>query len=137
MARPLIDEGVLQSGLILCRGVKLKHAVEFRRRAREIADRYFPKEASEPTNYFGITFRYEDRKSRTVTGFLTRKEKLFGEYGKPTHVALVRYLRRGNRVLVSYRNLTRQDLAFLEKVLAKIGLVVAPEIQPSKQLTAH
>ena len=137
MAAPLIDERVLQSGVFLCSGTTIRSKQEFRRRAREVADRHFPEEAGEPTNYFGTFYRYENGRSKTVVGLLTRKEKLFGEYGRPNHVTLVQYLRRGNRALVSYRNLTRQDLVFLKKVLTKIGLVIVPETQPGKQLVAY
>jgi hypothetical protein len=127
MAAPLIQEGSLQSGIILCRGRRVRNSGEFRRRAREVADRYFPEEANEPTEYFGTIYRYGSGKSRKVVGFLTRKEKLFGEWGQPTHVALVRHIRRESRALIPYSNLTRQDLAFLKKVLAKIGLEIIEE----------
>ncbi|OGY26625.1 MAG: hypothetical protein A2Z24_02280 [Candidatus Woykebacteria bacterium RBG_16_44_10] len=133
MVRTLIDEGILQSGLILCGGARLRHGGEFRRRAREVADQDFPVEAKELTGYFGTIYRYENHRSKTVVGFLTRKEKLFGEWGEPTHVALVQFFREGKRTFIAFHDLTARDLIFLREVLRKSGLTTIAEYQNTDQ----
>src|SRR3989344_8739898 len=114
MVKPLLSDRDLQSGIIAFGGrVELKSARGFRQRAREISDNYFPTQANEPTNYAGTIYRYSAGKSRRVRGRLTRKEKLFGEWGEPTHVALVQYFNQDGAQFVTYHDITKADLAFL------------------------
>lgn len=95
-----------------------------RTRARRFSDRYFAAEGNEPSDYFGTFYRYYAERNVTVTGFLTRKEALFGEYGEPNHEPLVRFeVVGGDQVEVSYQDLTTKDFDYLTSLLTQMGLV--------------
>ena len=81
-----------------------------------------------PKDYFGTFFRYESEWNPLVTGFLTRKESLFGEYGPQheglVHEPLVTFSVYDDIVEVTYRDLTKADFDYLVALLQKMRLEI-------------
>lgn len=96
--------------------------------ARKVSDEFFPDLGGKKSKYYGTIFRFQkDGPNKTITGYLTRKEALFGEFGRPNHEPLVTFSKipgavLGDLVIVTYQDLSEADLEYLQQVLIKMGL---------------
>lgn len=127
-ALDLVGKRVGLSGSIVCQVTDSYRAYRPPRTwARIASDQFFPEMGNELSEYVGTIFRFRsDGSNQTVTGYLTRKEALFGELGRPDHEPLVNFDRSfetlHNTVIVVYQELSERDLEYLKKLLPKIGL---------------
>lgn len=133
MAKILFPELVRErdlTGKLICRiGERTRvHRKNLRKTARMFSDRFFPELGSEQSDYFGTFYRYESEWNKLVTGFLNRKEALFGEYGPQdqglVHAPLVTFNVYDDIIEVTYRDLTQADFDYLVALLEKMRLKI-------------
>lgn len=127
-ASDILEERIRFNGSIVCEAtVPYLNRHPLRTWARMASDQHFPELGDAPSEYRGTIFRFvKDGPNQLFTGALTRKEALFGEYGPRgvNHEALVTLNRMevGNLVVVTYQDLSAEDLDYVRKILQQIGL---------------
>jgi hypothetical protein len=118
------------SGKLICKIVERTriNRGNLRGTARICSDKFLSDLGNQPSDYFGTFFRYELEWNKLVTGFLSRKEALFGEYGPQhsglVHMPLVTFNVCDDIVEVTYRELTQADFEFLVLLLEKMKLEI-------------